>query len=225
MSTLQIQARALGDPTRHDIFRHLADADGTVDVAELAARFALNHNAVRQHLAKLVDADLVVESSAAPTGRGRPRLLYALHPAVESRWGVTGPYERLAMLLTEVVRSGDGAEAVGHRAGLRQRLGRDERSTGTSAGGEDPAVAFVDIMHRQGFDPTVRRRGAQLDVTLQTCPFTSAVLTDADTVCALHLGLARGFAEAVGGLVVDELMPKDPRRAHCRLRCRLVEPT
>ena len=50
------------------------------------------------------------------------------------------------------------------------------------------------------------------------------VLADADTVCQLHLGLARGAAEAVGGIEVDALEPRDPRTAHCRLRCRRVDP-
>ena len=39
----------------------------------LTAQFGLNHNAIRQHLAKLVDARLAVESTASPTAR-RPGL-------------------------------------------------------------------------------------------------------------------------------------------------------
>ena len=126
MPTLQVQARALGDPTRHEIFQYVADADGAVDVAELTAHFGLNHNAIRQHLAKLVDAGLVVESTAPPAGRGRPRLCYVVDPSTESRWGVVGPYERLAMMLTEVVRSGDTPVEVGRRTGLRLRLGNSQ---------------------------------------------------------------------------------------------------
>ena len=61
MTTLQQQARALGDPTRHRIFRYIADSDRPADVTEMTAHFGLNHNAIRQHLAKLVDAGLVVE--------------------------------------------------------------------------------------------------------------------------------------------------------------------
>lgn len=216
MSELQIQARALGDPTRHGVFRYVADAGAPVDVAELTSHFGLNHNAIRQHLAKLVEAKLVVESAAAPSGRGRPRLLYALDPSAESRWGVTGPYERLAMLLAEVVRSGDTPEEVGHRAGLRLRLGHRAVSN-------VPSQAFAEVVSRQGFDPVVVQRGDNIEVTLQTCPFASAVLTDPDTVCELHLGMARGVAEAVGGLEVNELVPNDPRRAQCKLRCRLTE--
>src|SRR6187551_1251880 len=97
-ATLQEQARALGDPTRHEIFRYIADAGRPVDVAELTEHLGLNHNAIRQHLAKLVDAELVTEGQAPSTGRGRPRLHYVLHAAAESRWGVTGPYERLSLL-------------------------------------------------------------------------------------------------------------------------------
>lgn len=214
MGTLQIQARALGDPTRHAIFGYLVDAGAPVDVAELTEHFGLNHNAIRQHLAKLVAADLVVESAAAPAGRGRPRLRYEVDPSSDSRWGATGPYERLAMLLTEVVRSGDSPVEVGRRAGQRQRLGDHPAP--------EPVGELVEQMARQGFEPAIRRDGDQLDITLRACPFTSAVLTDADTICELHLGLAQGVAESVGGIEVDELIPRDPRQAHCRLRCHVV---
>lgn len=215
MSDLQVQARALGDPTRHSVFRYVADAGAPVDVAELTAHFGLNHNAIRQHLAKLVDAALVIESSAQPNGRGRPRLLYALDPSAESRWGVMGPYERLSMLLVEIVRSGDTPVEVGRRAGLRLRIGQRHAS-------EEPVAAFAEAMDRQGFDPLIGQGEDGLEITLQACPFASAVMTDPDTVCELHLGLAQGVAEAVGGLEVDELAPKDPRHAGCKLRCHVT---
>lgn len=213
MAPLQVQARALGDPTRHQIFRYVADAGGTVDVAELTSHLALNHNAIRQHLAKLVKAGLVIETSAAPTGRGRPRLQYAVDPSTESRWGVTGPYERLSMLLTEILRTGDSPVEVGRRAGQRLRMGQDRPN--------ETVDTFVELMTKQGFEPIARVSGDSVDVTLRACPFTSAVLTDPDVVCALHLGMAQGMAEAVGAIVVEELAPEDPRQANCVLRCRL----
>ncbi len=213
MTSLQIQARALGDPTRHRIFEYLGDAQGAVGVAELTDHLGLNHNAIRQHLAKLVEAGLVLESTAPPSGRGRPRLQYTVDPSAESRWDVTGPYERLSMLLTEIVRSGRSPVEVGRRAALRQRLGEHP--------GREPVAELTEQMARQGFAPEVRRRGDLVDVTLQECPFVSAVLTDPDTICQLHLGMAQGVAEAVGGITVEELVPRDPRRAHCQLRCRI----
>jgi len=210
--TLQEQARALGDPTRHGVFRYLADADRPVDVAELTDHFGLNHNAIRQHLAKLVAAGLVVESTAAAAGRGRPRLRYEVAPAVDSRWGVEGPYERLARWLAEVVRTGDTPVEVGRRAGRGQRIGGH-------AG--DQVDALVEHMARQGFAPTAARAGDEVDVVLTTCPFASTATSDPTTVCQLHYGLAQGVAEGLDGVEVTELVPNDPHRAHCHLRVRV----
>lgn len=57
------QARALADPTRYSIFDVLGRAARAMPVAALVDHFGLNHNTVRQHLAKLVDAGLVVGSA------------------------------------------------------------------------------------------------------------------------------------------------------------------
>ena len=79
------QARALGDPTRNAIFRYIDAASDPVGVAELTDHFGLNHNAIRQHLAKLRDAGLVVEELAAPSGPGRPPLRYRPSPGAAGR--------------------------------------------------------------------------------------------------------------------------------------------
>jgi predicted ArsR family transcriptional regulator len=215
VTSLQVQARALGDPTRHEVFRYLADADRPVDVVELTEHLGLHHNAIRQHLAKLVEADLAVEATAARVGRGRPRLVYTVAPSAESRWGVTGPYERLTLMMAEIIRSGDSPVDVGRRAG-----GRVRAAPGAAA---DPVAGFVDAMARHGFEPTATQRGDEVDIVLGACPFETTALADPDTVCGLHLGLAVGAAEALGGVVVDELIRRDPRRGTCRLRCH-VEP-
>lgn len=216
MTTLQQQAKALGDPTRHRVFRYVVDAPAPVDVAELTGHFGLNHNAIRQHLAKLVAAGLVAEAKAVPAGRGRPRLVYSVAPAAESRWGAAGPYEQLSQWLVEVIRSGDEPIEVGRRAGRRSRLP-------TSHGGDrDGAVSvLVDSMARLGFEPTVRVKGTRVDLTLNTCSFESAAVADAGIVCELHMGMAQGIAEGIEGLVVDELVPNDPCRASCKLHCHL----
>ncbi len=213
MVTIQQQARALGDPTRHAVFRYVLDAAAPVTVAELTDHLGLNHNAIRQHLAKLVEAELVVDGREAPDGPGRPRLVYIVDGRAESQWGTTGPYERLALMLSEIIRTGDDPVTVGRRVGRRRHLG--ERVDG------DPIEVLTDQMARHGFDPAVRRKGDRVELTLQNCPFATTALADPDTVCELHLGIAQGIAEQVDGLVVDELIPRDPRRANCKLRCSL----
>lgn len=225
MSDLQREARALGDPTRHRLFVQLATLARPAGVAELTEAVGVHHNAVRQHLAQLVAAGLVEESTAGPTGRGRPRLQYEVAPGAR-RWAGIGPYEWLSTKLVEVIRTGDEPEEVGRRAGRAEHRGNGRRGTSGDRGlalvtTADPVELLADEMARHGFDPVVQRRGRQVTLVLGACPFATTALADPDTVCALHLGLARGVAEAVGGLVVDDLVRRDPRRARCRLRCHL----
>ena len=211
-AALQEQARALGDPTRHTIFHHLAQADHAVGIAELNDRFPLNHNAIRQHVAKLVAAGLVVESKAPAAGRGRPRLVYEINPAVEGRWGTTGPYERLSRLLVEIIQTGLDPEEVGRRAADRFRA---------SSPSGDAVADVTAAMARQGFDPEVRPVGDGAEIVLHSCPFATAALADRDTVCALHLGIAEGLVET-GPAAVTDLVAYDPRRAGCRLHISLA---
>jgi predicted ArsR family transcriptional regulator len=212
MADLQQQARALGDPTRHQIFRLVADAERPVTVAELTEHLGLNHNAIRQHLAKLVAADLMVESTAARSGPGRPKLQYEVEATVDGRWGVTGPYERLARWLAEVVRTGNSPREVGRRAGAASMLVAGEHLDGLDV--------LESEMARQGFEPMREERADGVDLVLQRCPFASTAEVDPHTVCNLHLGFAEGISEATGGITVGGLQPHDPRIARCRLRLR-----
>src|SRR5436305_2032857 len=79
-------ARALGDPTRFRIFRLVAEAVAPVRVASLTEQIGINHSAVRQHLAKLCDAGLLVEEFAVGAGPGRPPLVYRLSPDAAGTW-------------------------------------------------------------------------------------------------------------------------------------------
>jgi predicted ArsR family transcriptional regulator len=204
------QAKALGDPTRHAIFRVVADSREPLDIATLTARFELNHNAIRQHLAKLCAAGLVVEEVGPSTGRGRPRLQY--RPALDTGgdWGIPSPYEHLAVLLGEALRSGRSPREVGAEAG------RQLAATVQSA---DPVDRIETIAARRGFEPRrVERRGS-VELVLGHCPFQVAASTAPEIICQLHLGLAEGIAEASGGSVeVTELVARNPQRAGCRLK-------
>ena len=71
-AVIQREARALGDPTRYRLFRYIADAPRPVGVAELTGYAGLNHNAVRQHLAVLKDAGLVVRGNREPAWAAVP---------------------------------------------------------------------------------------------------------------------------------------------------------
>ena len=213
MTTNQLEARALGDPTRHAIFRRIAESANPISVAELNEEFAFNHNAIRQHLAKLVAAGLVTEAKAAPTGRGRPRLVYSVDPKAEGRWGTTGPYERLSGLLVEVVGTGLPPEEIGRRNADQFRAG---------APTDDPTGDLTAAMARQGFEPEVRATRAGSEVVLRHCPFATAAVADRSVVCALHLGIAQGLVDGEVSRV-GELVAYDPRKAGCRVRLRSTD--
>ena len=117
----------------------------------------------------------------------------------------------MSRLLVEIIRTGLDAEEVGRRAADRFRV--------PSPSG-DVVADISAAMARQGFDPEVfvKRDGAE--IVLHTCPFATTALADRDTVCALHLGIAKGLTDESPAAVTD-LIAYDPRKANCRLRIRV----
>jgi predicted ArsR family transcriptional regulator len=209
------EAKALAVPARYDIFRRITASTVPVTVAELTAATGLHHNAVRQHLATLVGAYLVIEETEPPGRRGRPRLHYRAAPGVDRRWSSVGPYERLATLLVEMLGSGDSAYEVGRRAGRAERSTTDPDAS--------PLDALVAHMAGLGFAPVVKCGDDEIAVVLEACPYETAALADPTTICELHRGLVDGLTEGTGGFVVDALVRRDPRRAGCELRCRAAD--
>lgn len=208
-------ARALADPTRYAIFRYLDEAVGPVGVAELTKHFGFNHNAIRQHLAKLRDAGLVTEELAAPTGPGRPALRYRPTPGAAERWEGTNPYERLTTLLISLLRDEGTPFDVGYRAG--QQMAREH-------GAKVDAVEIIEaVARRLGFEPhrEVRRPGSSdsVDIVLGRCPFAASAVIAPDIICELHRGLADGIADtATGDVAVVGLVVRPPLRAGCRIQ-------
>lgn len=88
------------------------------------------------------------------------------------------------------------------------------------AGQGDPADLLEQEMSRRGFRPVRADRGPAIEFTLGRCPFAEVAAADPDTICGLHLGLAEGLAEGLGGLSTVRLAVRAPRRAGCRLTVR-----
>jgi predicted ArsR family transcriptional regulator len=75
-------------------------------------------------------------------------------------------------------------------------------------------------MQRRGFRPHRTVKGPKVDFVLGRCPFEDVATTNPAAVCQLHLGLAEGLAQGLGGLEVEDLVIKNPRRAGCRVALR-----
>ena len=194
------------------IFRYVFESARPVGVAELTSYTQLNHNAVRQHLDALTSAGLVAESLEERTRPGRPRLLDEATPDSAGLWGTPGPYEQLATFLAEALRTGAPPQEVGRRAGLARA---SELSRVTPS--DDALGAIEHEMARAGFRPLRRHRPRGVELVLKRCPFESAAAANTSAVCSLHLGLAEGLAEGIGGVEVEDLVAKNPHKAGCRL--------
>ena len=206
----QRQARALGDPTRFAIFCELLDAPAPVRVDVLTEHFGLNHNAIRQHLAKLVEAGLVEGSIMARQGPGRPALHYRPRAEALAAWGGDSPYQQLALLLLEVARGATPFEA-GVAAGRQI----------AAANGEEPLGRLSDEMARRGFRPRVTSEDEGVVFVMQRCPYGAAADADPETVCTIHRGMAVGMLDALGGQYeVKDLISFAPNGAGCRLEVR-----
>lgn len=207
MATLQRQAKAMGDPTRYAVYQLVSEADFPIGVTDITEHFDLHPNAIRQHLGQLVEAELVIEATAPPQGRGRPRLVYEADPTAALRWGSEGPYQALSEMLAEVIASGRTPVEVGRDAAPGMRV--------PSPSG-DLVADVAAAMARQGFDPDVHATDGGAEIVLRRCPFSSVAESAPDTVCAIHLGIAQGLVDGADA-VVTELVAKDPRTAGCRL--------
>jgi predicted ArsR family transcriptional regulator len=207
---VQRQARALGDPTRFEIFRFVTGAPEPVRIATIADRFAFNPSAIRQHLAKLVDAGLLVEELASRSGTGRPPLQYRIAPNAMDVWGTAGPYEFLALRLLEVA-AGRSPVQVGVDTGRQLAMAHD------------PDADAVDVieaeMASRGFEPRRELRARSVELVLDRCPFEAAASAGGDVVCQIHRGLAEGILEGLGSdLKVVDLIAYNPETAGCRLQ-------
>ncbi|MFV0306214.1 MAG: helix-turn-helix transcriptional regulator [Desertimonas sp.] len=210
-------ARALADPTRYAVFCYIDESAKPVGVAELTSHFGLNHNAIRQHLAKLRDAGLILEEVAPPQGPGRPALRYRPTPGAAERWDGANPYANLTDMLLELLRGAGTPFEVGASAG--ERLAREYGAT-------DHAVDVVEAIGRRlGFEPRRAERRGGVDVVLDRCPFAEPAAAAPEIVCELHRGLAHGIASvAAGEVTVTGLVVKAPQRAGCRIEMQVAGP-
>lgn len=189
------RAAALSSPTRVAILRYLLDADAPVPVSELTAHLGLHHATVRDHLDRLHAAGLVGVDAEATGGRGRPRFVYRPTGRAATELDGADAYERLALLLTEAVRTESSAREVGRRAG------RAAAATGTV-----DLARLTAEMARQGFRPTVRERADGAELVLRRCPYVSVASADPQTVCDLHVGWVEGFTEQSDLRVAGEIV-------------------
>ncbi len=206
-------SRALGDPTRWGLFQEIGRR-GRATVADLTAWSGLHHNAVRQHLCRLMDAGLAREEAPRRALKpGRPPRRYALTAEGQALVRNENPLLPVVRVLLALLRPDADVEAAAAEAGR-------------ALGGEAPArrkgalLALYVHLEQTCCQPVVTRRGkAGFEMVLGRCPFRDAAHLNAEVLCRVHAGLLRGFLEALPARCrLESLTPENPETAGCRAR-------
>ncbi|UZN05103.1 helix-turn-helix transcriptional regulator [Cellulomonas sp. S1-8] len=212
-------ARVLSSASRVELL-HVLQNDGPSTTPALAARTGLHENTVREHLQRLVDARFVVREPERRTTRGRPRTVYRATTRDDVR-NDPGAARRLSesiarARLTGLLLGGYGA-AVADVAASARRAGRDmvDDLPALPSGPHDQVLALESHLDHLGFDPVMGADGTTFD--LWRCPFLDLARQRPEVVCSVHLGLAQGVLEQVGGPVHAERLVPFVGPRHCEL--------
>lgn len=188
-----LRHRALAGISRTRLLAVLHQSATPLGVRELAHAVGLHPNTAREHLDRLVGAGLASRETAAPSGRGRPRLRYAADQSTTE--GDQPAYRALATVLAnQLARRPDGDETArdaGEAWGAAAVAQLSAR-----APGRDAFDRLVEILDDAGFAPE-RSESADGTLRLRSCPF-GALASQDSIVCNVHLGLMRGALRQLG---------------------------
>jgi predicted ArsR family transcriptional regulator len=188
--------RLLAGITRSRLLEALRASDVPLATRDLAATLGLHPNSVREQLAALVTAGLVVRETTQPSGRGRPALRYSARPDRDDH----DPYRDLAQVLAEQLARLPDAAANALAAGAA--WGRAAAGAPADRGQADAPDArrrLVALLEDAGFAP--ERAGDEdpaAPIRLRQCPFEPLARDNRAVVCGVHLGLMRGALGQLG---------------------------
>jgi predicted ArsR family transcriptional regulator len=205
------QHQVLASVSRMAILELLRSSARPLGAGEIAQHIGLHQNTVRFHLDLLVDFGYAVRRREAPSGPGRPRVIYESTAAPEGE----GSYRLLAQVLAQHLASNserpveDAVEAGRAWAGSARRRPSGEGSEAATAPpvGEDVAISeVVRMLADIGFAPELGADGTS--IYLHRCPFRALAESHSGVVCGAHLGLIQGALAELGAPVsATRLLP------------------
>lgn len=190
----------------------------TIDV--LAEATELHPNTIREHLARLIEADLVRSEPEVRSTRGRPRIRYR---ATTTNDVHDDPVA--ARFLEQSIAQAALAEALIRGFGEDTAVDRAE-TAGREVGQTLPLPQVADDADREllalsahldsfGFDPELDRE--ELTYHLWRCPFKAMAKERPEVVCSVHAGLAQGILDQAGGRYEVEALTPFVGPEHCTL--------
>jgi predicted ArsR family transcriptional regulator len=183
--------------SREAVMDALRQAGAPLTVYDLAERVGLHSNTIRFHVARLVAAGLVREAQTAPSGPGRPRLLYAVVPGEPLHREPRG-YRLLAQILASYLAASDpDATASAILAGRRWgQFLTEQPAPLLRLNARAASERLVGVFATLGFQPEAADDGRQ--ILLHHCPFREVAEQQPEVVCSVHLGLMRGALATLG---------------------------
>ncbi|HEV8572939.1 MAG TPA: helix-turn-helix domain-containing protein [Actinomycetota bacterium] len=199
--TLYETARALGEETRFRIYRQLSLSGHAESVAELARSFDLHPNAVRQHLARLEQAGLVVSSLDRSSGAGRPPRLYE---SSQEPLELSHPPRTLKPLVRVLSHVVDALPTEpSHLRELGRAWGRTWATQRRAGNGAVPrsrkrrAELLARLLAEWGWQPSSRNENGRVRISTGRCLFHDLVPERDGRCCALEEGLLSGLVETM----------------------------
>ena len=193
-------ARALGEETRFRIYRRLSLSGQAESVTQLARSFDLHPNAVRQHLARLEQAGLVVSTLDRSSGAGRPPRLYETSPEPIELGHPPRTLKPLVSMLSHVVDSLPARP--GRLRGLGRAWGREWATQRRTGNGGVPrsrqrrAELLARLLAEWGWQPITRNENGVVRISTGRCLFHDLSPERDGRCCALEEGLISGLVEA-----------------------------
>jgi len=189
--------RVLAGISRSRLVAALREADGPLDIRELADAVGLHPNTTREHLERLVAAGLVERETMRPVGRGRPAFRYRAARQLDEAAAYRALASVLATALAHRPDAGSSAAAAGEVWGQTVARSRGASRMPGEPVTDDPIDKLVEVLDDAGFAP--QRGGQRGEIELHRCPFGELADDQGDVICGVHLGLIRGALRELGG--------------------------
>lgn len=190
--------------SRRTIVDFLCASSEPQTVEAIAETTQLHVNTTRHHLDVLVAADFVDRVTQRPTGRGRPRVLYA--PSAM----ITAPYANLEAHLRTTLAGADADEVAIETA----RSWAEHAPAPRSADDPDQAVSYaVEALNAVGFQAHSDEVGDT--ITMTSCPYAT-LITDHPAICTIHAELMNTLLRDTGQPVTLDKFEVHVRPGVCR---------
>lgn len=181
--------------TRAQILQVLLSSSEPATVNSLAEHLGLHPNSARFHLDGLVEAGYATKTPETH-GRGRPRLVYRATPDAPD---VTNQHLRqlVTVLVDEIIAHLPDPMSVAEQAGYRWGMESAPQPT------KHPIAALIDHANELGFVASADDQGR---LTFSRCPYRVSGDPSASPICAVHLGMIRGFLDSAdAGVSLSEV--------------------